>query len=674
MMPNSKPTDLTDIRAPAPLKELKQWLVWKFEPNPKPGKKDLKVPYYAKSGTKRGWMPGVRSKKVGQGSPDELPLLVTFEEALAAAQERGMTGVGLAMVPGQPITALDFDHCVTNGAIDPAVEALIVGTYAEISPSGTGVRAFVMGDLGDRSDAHPEDGAFGFETYTTSRFVTFTGNMTPDTIDFGCENEVSPPSQLLLDTCEKRFGPRVVRQISVGKSEKERVGLTDAQIKEVLQWTAVGDYHRWMAVGSAIHHETEGEGEWLWDEWSQLGADYEGPDEIRYKWSTMGNFSGNEKTFWSVLREAQAQGCPVDVDTASPDEFEDLGEDKSRPAGFHGFFSLDEFEAQEAKLHWFIKGFMPRAELGILFGPSGSGKSFLTFDMCAAIARGLEFWNGKRITKGRVAYLVAEGVAGFRQRVKAYRAEHGVKTEDIDMTIIAGVVPNLIDEASVARLKADLKKFGPFDLIVFDTFARVTAGANENSGEQMGIAIKNCQEIGRVGGGMCLLVHHSGKDDSKGARGWSGIRAAADVELEVKRDADGTQRSVTSAKMKDGEDMISQGFQLRTVVMGQDEDGDDITSCVVEYNTAGQVQKPIKLGHNQATLMRALADLQGFNSGEGIEEEKLIAATVELMHLKEGAKQDMRAFRAKESLTALTASNRVIVKDGVVWAAKEGDI
>lgn len=670
MMPVSEQSNLDKLQAPAVLRELKQWLVWKFEPNPKPGKKDLKVPHYAKSGTKRGWFPGVRGKKIGQGSTEELPLLVTFEEAKAAAIQRGMEGVGLAMVEGCPITALDFDHCVIDGVIHPDVEALIAGTYAEISPSGTGVRAFVKGNLGDRSDAHPEDGSFGFETYASSRFVTFTGDMTPDTIDFGCENEIAEPSPLLLETCEKRFGPRLVRQVSIGKSDKERVGLTDEQIKLVLQYTAIGDYKRWMAVGAALHHETEGQGEWLWDEWSQLGADYEGPDEIRYKWSTMGNYSGDEKTFWSVLREAQAQGCPIDPDTAAADDFEDLGPGVISASGFHGVFSLEEFEAQEAKLHWFIKGFLPKAQSGILFGPSGSGKSFLTFDMCAAIARGLEFWNGRRITKGRVAYLVAEGVAGFRQRIKAYRAEHGVDTSDIDMMIIAGVVPNVLDEGSVARLKKDLQTFGPFDLIVFDTFARVTAGANENSGEQMSMAINNCEAIGRACGAMTLLVHHSGKDDSKGSRGWSGIMSAVDVELEVKRDKDGDQRSVTSSKMKDGEDRISYGFKLHTVVMGQDEDGDDITSCVVEYNDAGKVEKPKRLGTNQAALMRALADLQGFNSGEPIEYEKLIAATAELLPIKEGAKQDMRSTRATEALNALHANKSVFVENGLVWATR----
>jgi len=612
---------LESLRAPDALRDLKQWLVWKFEPNPKPGKKDLKVPYYAKSGTKRGWMPGPRSKKVGQGSPEELPLLVTFEEAKAAAVERGMTGVGLAMVEGCPVTALDFDHCVTDGVIHPDVEALIVGTYAEISPSGTGVRAFVKGNLGDRSDAHPDDGSFGFETYASSRFVTFTGDMTGDTITFGCENEVSEPSPLLLETCEKRFGPKVVRQISIGKSDKERVGLTDTQIAEVLKWTAGGDHNRWMAVGMAVHHETEGEGEWLWDEWSQGIADYEGPDEIRYKWSTMGNYTGNEKTFWSVLREAQALGCPVNVDTASPDEFEAL------PMPVGGKFKItsdDDFAAQESSLKWLIKGFLPKANLGVLFGESGSGKSFATLDLSAAICRGLEFWNGHRVTKGRVLYVVAEGVSGFRQRIKAYCHQQAIPR--IGMDVIYDITPNLTNVAQVTDLISEIRQREPYDLIVMDTFAQVMAGADENNGQDVGVALAECKRIANRCGAMVLLVHHSGKDASKGSRGHSSIKAACDVEIKVERSND--TRSITTSKMKDGVEGIGYLFKLHTVILGEDEDGDDITSCIVEFKGAGQAkpEPKKKTGANELAFLDALHNVFGLSDEKaGVETARVQA-------------------------------------------------
>lgn len=641
-------SQLEKLSAPATLRELKQWLVWKFEPNPKPGKKDLKVPHYAKSGTKRGWLPGVRGKKIGQGSEEELPLLVTFAEAKAAAIQRGMDGVGLAMVDGCPVTALDFDHCVKDGVIDPEVERLIVGTYAEISPSGTGVRAFVKGNLGDRSDAHPDDGSFGFETYASSRFVTFTGNMTADTIDFGCENEIAEPSQLLLDTCEKRFGPKVVRQVSIGKSEKERVGLTDEQIKEVLRWTAHGDYHRWMAVGSALHHETEGQGEWLWDEWSQLGADYEGPDEIRYKWSTMGNYSGNEKTFWSVLREAQAQGCPVDVDTASPDEFEAL------PMPVGGKFNIRshaDFAGQVRSVRWIVKDILPAATLAVLFGESGSGKTFACYDLCAAICRGVE-WNGKRVAKGRVLYVVAEGVAGFVNRIKAYCHQQGISPSDVDMDVISDITPNLLEPAHITDLIKDIKQRQPYDLIVMDTFAQVMPGANENSGEDVGKALAECKRIHRHTGAMVMLVHHSGKDASKGARGWSGLRAAADVELEVLRSDE--LRSISVTKMKDGQDGANIGFKLHTVILGEDEDGDDITSCIVEYTDTGRVnvEKKKKTGKNELSLLGAIHDVLGMSDAmDGVETARVQEKFCEQFDPSKRQSYKNQAFkRAKDTL------------------------
>lgn len=653
---------LKSLQAPAALRELKQWLVWKFEPNPKPGKKDLKVPYYAKSGTKRGWMPGVRSKKVGQGSAEELPLLVTFDEALAAAQERGMTGIGLAMVPGQPVTALDFDHCVADGVIDPAVEALIVGTYSEISPSGTGVRAFVLGDLGDRSDAHPEDGAFGFETYTTSRFVTFTGDVTEIAELTGSENTVAEPSQLLLDTCEKRFGPRVIRQISIGKSEKERVGLTDAQIAEVLKWTAMGDHNRWMAVGMAVHHETEGEGEWLWDEWSQLGADYEGPDEIRYKWSTMGNYTGNEKTFWSVLREAQAQGCPVDVDTASPEEFEVL----EMPKG--GRFNIrthNDFASQVRSVRWIVKDFLPAAQLGVLFGESGSGKTFASYDLCAAVCRGIE-WNGKRVTKGRVLYVVAEGVAGFVNRIKAYCHQQGIRPSDIDMDVISDLTPNLLEPAQITDLIKDIKQQQPYDLIVMDTFAQVMPGANENSGEDVGKALAECKRIHRHTGAMVLLVHHSGKDASKGARGWSGLRAAADVELEVLRSDE--LRSISVTKLKDGQDGTQIGFKLHTVILGEDEDGDDITSCIVEYTNTGRAakEKGQTVGPKERQILMVLNEVFGLGTDQKMALPDLIEAAAAQLAPPVDGKRDNRKRDVSRCIDSLSAKNYLFVEDGMV--------
>ena len=83
-------------------------------------------------------------------------------------------------------------------------------------------------------------------------------------------------------------------------------------------------------------------------------------------------------------------------------------------------------------------------------------------------------------------------------------------------------------------------------------------------------------------------MHHSGKDETKGARGWSGIKGALDTELEVTRAEDDRVLSVT--KQKDGEEGQEYGFRLLEVPLWgeEDEDGDPITSCVVEPNETGR--------------------------------------------------------------------------------------
>ena len=108
--------------------------------------------------------------------------------------------------------------------------------------------------------------------------------------------------------------------------------------------------------------------------------------------------------------------------------------------------------------------------------------------------------------------------------------------------------PDLKDKTAAADLAKGIKAMGGADLVIIDTFAHTLIG-NENSGEDVGLAIKHCKGIHTATGAMVLLIHHSGKDASKGARGWSGLRAAADVELCVTRDGEYRELSVSKHVM-----------------------------------------------------------------------------------------------------------------------------
>lgn len=226
---------------------------------------------------------------------------------------------------------------------------------------------------------------------------------------------------------------------------------------------------------------------------------------------------------------------------------------------------------------WIIKGLMPMADLGVVYGASGAGKSFIMLDLVMAIARGIP-WRGLRVKQGKVVYICAEGAGGFRNRVEAYCQHHGIDGGSLPLLIL-DAVPNLLDAKQVKALAETIEAEPDVALIVCDTFAQMTPGANENAGEDMGKAISHVRHVGRKVKATVVLVHHSGKDAAKGARGWSGIRAAADFEMEVTRD--GEDRALNTTKQKDADDQASWGFKLQEMIIALDEDDDPIRSAVV---------------------------------------------------------------------------------------------
>lgn len=262
---------------------------------------------------------------------------------------------------------------------------------------------------------------------------------------------------------------------------------------------------------------------------------------------------------------------------------------------------------------YFIQGVWPRADLLVVYGDSGSGKSFVVTDMAMAIARGLP-WRGLRVQQGKVVYVVAEGSGGYSQRLKAYAMRHEVDLGAIPFGVMP-TAPNLLVAGDLKGIVAGIRAAGGADIIIFDTLAQVTPGANENSAEDMGLAIANSRAVARAVGGMAVLIHHSGKDASKGARGWSGLRAAADAQLEVIRLENG-QRVIQTTKQKDGKDDGRWGFALEDVVVTMDEHGEAVSSCVVVEAAAPVVSSrkgsptARKLGVWESLVMETMSEMR----------------------------------------------------------------
>lgn len=132
-----------------------------------------------------------------------------------------------------------------------------------------------------------------------------------------------------------------------------------------------------------------------------------------------------------------------------------------------------------------IEGVLTVGAGSVIYGDSNSGKTFLVIDMACAIARGVP-WMGRQVEQGLVVYVAAESPASVKGRLQAYQIHHGVKVPNFAIvTAPVNLHSNEIDtEALILAVKQVERLAGmPAKLVVGDTLARLSAGANENSGE-----------------------------------------------------------------------------------------------------------------------------------------------------------------------------------------------
>ncbi|MGF6777829.1 helicase RepA family protein [Paraburkholderia sp. GAS334] len=254
-----------------------------------------------------------------------------------------------------------------------------------------------------------------------------------------------------------------------------------------------------------------------------------------------------------------------------------------------------------------VQGLLTVGGGSVLYGDSNSGKTFLVIDLAAAVARGVE-WMGKRTEPGMVVYLAAESPASVRSRLQAYQKHHGVRVPNF--AIVQNPV-NLFDSdadasaiiATIQRLEA--QRGQKARLIVGDTLARLSAGANENAGQDMGRVIERVDRIRTECNAHFLLIHHSGKNAAAGSRGWSGVRAAVDAEIEISDSPTGRCAEIT--KVRDlGTKGERIGFRLDVVELGMTKWGAPATTCVVAPADAPERPTGKRLGEVEGAIVEFL--------------------------------------------------------------------
>ena len=236
---------------------------------------------------------------------------------------------------------------------------------------------------------------------------------------------------------------------------------------------------------------------------------------------------------------------------------------------------------------YLVKGVLDAGCLSEIFGPTSCGKSFLATDLGLHIALGWD-WNGRKVRQAGVLYVNAEGGTAIITRLDAFQRHHNVDLAEIPFAVV--IEPTtLLDPAGVNQVIADAAKVPGLGLVEIDTAARVMPGGDEGA-EAMSAFVAACDRIRAETGAAVNVIHHTGKDTSKGSRGSTVLPFGADTVIEVTRDTTTNIASARLNKQRDGAIGPLLNFTLKVIEVGTDVDGDTITSCVIEYTD----RKPAK--------------------------------------------------------------------------------
>ena len=323
---------------------------------------------------------------------------------------------------------------------------------------------------------------------------------------------------------------------------------------------------------------------------------------------------------------------------------------------------------------WRVRHVLPAAGLATVYGTPKSGKSFLVLHLLDAIT-GARSWFGYRTTPCHVLCVELEGEAGIPSRLRALQARRGALPRNLAMIMQPFDIRSRKDRDDlVLAAKAAGYKSG---ILVIDTLNRAAPGMDENDSASMGAVIAGAKALQEALGGLVLLVHHSGKDASKGPRGHSSLSAAVDVAIEVCRDGD--RRDWKIALAKDGPDAAGHGFRLEVVEIGTDpEDGEPITSCVVvpdESSDASDGKPTPPKGGNQRIVLDALHELLRDSRDFGKAGAPITRPCVRMDDAITATKgrllceQKRQGERATNALRALVARGNLGHNEGWLWLA-----
>ena len=285
--------EFDEAEIPGELVELDHWLLWEAVWKPpakgKPGRwtKPPLNPIAA------AWMlledsPEAR-KKGRMGSSTDPSKWTHISYAVTRARKYQL-GLGFALNEDVGLVGVDIDHCVADGQIKPWAQAIVdvLDTYTEVSPSGTGIRAFAFGTIPKALKLS----AIGLELYSTGRYLTVTGRRLPDSPSHvrHCEAEIRAVYEQFAEGFGRKRPPRTASRRSPGVA-----GRSDREVIDRILRSRRPERFERLYAGNTCDYGSESEADfalacilcwWCGNDAAQVESIMRGSVLYREKWDT----------------------------------------------------------------------------------------------------------------------------------------------------------------------------------------------------------------------------------------------------------------------------------------------------------------------------------------------------------------------------------------------------
>jgi hypothetical protein len=590
-----KPAVLKPIfeNIPIELKQMNRWVLWEYKYNEdrnakKPWTKVPKVSrnpkWYAKTNAPETWS--------------------TFDAAMFQSQIPNIDGIGI--VVGEGKTGIDLDACVKDGIIEPWAASIIncINSYTEYSPSGTGIRIILTGVMpGEQGSRRYRNGKIEIYDHTSYRYLTITGHRVAGTIQ-----AVASRQEQLNQIYETYLGGLVNTPEKIKPENKPTpVPITTAQVSEIIEVASRaknGDKFIKLWSGSLAEHDNDhsradqalcshltfycGPNEELIDEcFKQSGLYRDKWDREDYKRRTIQNSIDNTTEYYKWLGDEEARvNAIVTGGEVDANPFELIPQPNANP--YRSLWSISRM-GTIPRPGWQIKNIVPQKSITILWGQSGSAKSFIALDWCMSTAVGKP-WLNHETQKGTAIYIAAEGQPGIHKRCSRWLEYYNLAEEAAsDFYCIPDAFQLVLDEEHAA-LK-DIINTSPQvpKIIVIDTLA-ANLGGSDSDADTMGKFVRVADNLRKTYECSVIVVHHTGWNSER-ERGHSCLRAAVDTMISANKSGgekatilDGI--TVECIKQKDYEPFTK--FMLDCERIGE---GDDSSVVITGSQELSSLQK-----------------------------------------------------------------------------------